>query len=167
MAGRGRRDSAEKGRERGPGGPGAHLGDACGVGLAGGRPAAANLVARTSVFRRGIRRNGGDSGRGASILRARRKRAASQTFLAQRRSKGRRIAAALGGELGTCRVTAASGDDSRRFRPIPWARKKRAARRSSWAPRRSLGRRLAAVGGVSHGSELGLWEFMGGRASQR
>jgi hypothetical protein len=43
-----------------PAGPEAHRGDACGVGLAGGWPAARNLTGEELHFRRGIRDGGGD-----------------------------------------------------------------------------------------------------------
>jgi hypothetical protein len=63
----GRRYSAGRGGVKGPAGPEAHRGDACGVGLAGGWPAARNLTGEELHFRRGIRDGGGDSGHGGSI----------------------------------------------------------------------------------------------------
>jgi hypothetical protein len=77
-----------RGGRKGAARQGAHREPAGGVGLAGGWTAATNLAAGTSVFQRGIQQNDGDSRRGASILRARRKRAALQTFSARRRGRG-------------------------------------------------------------------------------
>jgi hypothetical protein len=58
----------------------------------------------------------------------------------------------------SCRETAANGGDSGRFRPIPWARRTREARRCWGRARRRSGRRLAAALAGGHGGELGYWE---------
>jgi hypothetical protein len=68
--------------------------------LARGWMAAMNSAAEEVGFRRGIRDGDGDSGHGASILRARRKRAALRTFSAHRRGRGRRGTMALDGGHG-------------------------------------------------------------------
>jgi hypothetical protein len=62
----------------------------------------AYLAAAACRSGEGIRDAGDDSGRGASIPRARRKRAALGTFSARRRSKGRHGTTALGGSHGYC-----------------------------------------------------------------
>jgi hypothetical protein len=67
--------------------------------LARGWPAAANSVAEELRSGEVIRQFGGDSGRFWSIPWAGRKRAVILTFSAHRRSKGRRLTVALGGEL--------------------------------------------------------------------
>jgi hypothetical protein len=59
-AGHGGGYGVEEGGEKGAAGPGTHRGPAGGVGLAGGRPAAANLAAADLGFRRGNGDSGGD-----------------------------------------------------------------------------------------------------------
>jgi hypothetical protein len=59
------------------------------------------------------------------------------------------------------------GGNSRRFRPIPWARRTREARRCWGRARRGSGWRGTAARGDGRGAELGYWEqFTGGRAGR-
>jgi hypothetical protein len=76
-------------------GPETHRELSGGVGLAGGWPAASNLGGGARTTARKIRPIGGDFGHPGSILRARRKRAASRTFSARRRGWGEHGMAAL------------------------------------------------------------------------
>jgi hypothetical protein len=72
-----------------------------------------------------------------------------------------------GGEVGSCRETAANGGDSGHPEPIPPAERLRAARRRSTASRRSSGWLLAVEGGDGHGGKLGYWEPFTGREGEQ
>jgi hypothetical protein len=104
--------------------------------LARGWPVATNLAAEELGIYEEIRRIGGDSRHGGSIPRPWRLRTARRTFSAPRRSKGRRITAALGGELGYWEVSQERGREQ-------WGRKEERPGREkgagSWRPGASSG----------------------------
>jgi hypothetical protein len=98
--GEGRRSGAKEEGEKRAARPDSHRELAGKVSWARGWPAASNLGGGARITARKIQRIGGDFGHSGSILRARRRRAASGTFSASRRSKGRHRMAALGGSHG-------------------------------------------------------------------
>jgi hypothetical protein len=118
-------------------GPETHRELSGGVSLAGGWPEASNLGGGAQTTVRKIWRIGGDSGHLGSILRARRKRAASRTFSAHRRGWGEHGTAALGGGHGGS--SSFTGSMHGREEGRPGRGKKRRGRGSSWRTAASSG----------------------------